>query len=115
MGILWCYVHLRCFSAIRPTSAPNAAEPLDALRRRGAAAAVAVAAAAALWLQSAEEDALLRLQHIQSNAHRRRVTLHPCCATTTTVTTLGKYPLQHCKSKIKAYMSQNLNCLENHS
>ncbi|TNN79515.1 hypothetical protein EYF80_010332 [Liparis tanakae] len=28
------------FSAIRPTSAPNAAEPLDALRRRAATAAL---------------------------------------------------------------------------
>lgn len=31
------------FSPIRPTSAPNAAEPLDALRRRAAAAAAVAA------------------------------------------------------------------------
>lgn len=40
MGIPRCKVHRRCFSAIRPTSAPNAAEPLDALRRRAATAAL---------------------------------------------------------------------------
>lgn len=58
-GIPRCNVHRRCFSAIRPTSAPNAAEPLDALRRRAAAAA-------APWLQSARRCTAAERQHAAS-------------------------------------------------
>lgn len=67
------------FSAIRPTSAPNAAEPLDALRRRAAAAAAtAAAAAAALWLQP-ERRCNAELQHGAWDTFTRTRARHPRC------------------------------------
>lgn len=68
MGIPRCNFHRRCFSAIRPTSAPNAAEPLDALRRR--------AATSFLWLRSARR-CTAELQRAACKA--LRATTRMCC------------------------------------